>query len=205
MELFFHTFCRSRFSFANSFLLGSFLFLSSFLAEAQVKNDFEVRYSADIRGELTFAGNNIVNRQSDGGTRWEWQFINGGWRLVQVTDPVASPNDPYDLTGNASNFNDNLNMQYIDVDGDPSTFSSSSAVLTVPDPSCSLVRYAGLYWSAVYVNPDRNNIDRVRFRMPGTVYQDIVADEVLFDGAGDVDFRILQPLRGLCGCYRTSF
>ncbi|MFS4415438.1 T9SS type B sorting domain-containing protein [Maribacter sp. 2307ULW6-5] len=162
-------------------------------ANAQVKNDFDVRYAADIRGELTFIGNNIVNRQTDAGTRMEWQFINGRWRLVTINVSAASPNDPYNDTGAASEFNDRLNMQYIDVDSDPSTFSSSSAVLTIPDPSCSLVRYAGLYWSAVYVNPDRSNIENIRFRMPGGAYQDITADEILFDGNGDVDFGNYSP------------
>ncbi|RRQ50039.1 DUF11 domain-containing protein [Maribacter algicola] len=180
-------------SFLKISLFLIFLGIGTFSTFSQVKNNFDVRYSADIRGELTFAGNNIVNRRTQEETRQEWQFINGRWRQVTVTIPATSPNDPYNLTGTASQYNDNLDMQYIDVDSDPSTFSSSSAILTVPDPACSLIRYAGLYWSAVYVNPDRSNIDQIRFRVPGGAYQDITADEILFDGNGDADFGYYSP------------
>lgn len=186
-------------AFSYKIILGLLVFfLGNLAAEAQVKNDFDVRYEADIRGELTFIGNNIVNRESNGGTRREWQFINGRWRLVTITLPVADANDPYNDTGDTSEYNDRWDMQYIDVDSDPTTFSSSSADLMIPDPSCSLVRYAGLYWSAVYVNNDRSNIDQVRFRVPGGTYQNITADELLFDGDGDVDFgfySLMRPMR----------
>ncbi|MFS4455345.1 T9SS type B sorting domain-containing protein [Maribacter sp. 2304DJ31-5] len=174
-------------------VIAGLLFFGTFSAFGQVKNDFDVRYAADIRGELTFIGNNIVNRQNDEFTFTRWVFRNGRWRRETVTVPATSPNDPYDLTGNASEFNDNLNMQYIDVDSDPTTFSSSSATLSIPDPDCSLVRYAGLYWSAVYVNSDRSNIDQIKFQVPNGAYQDITADEELFDGDGDSDFGYYSP------------
>ena len=177
------------------FLLACFLFLGVFSTHSQVKNDFDVRYEADIRGELTFIANNIVNRQNDGYWQGAWVRRRGRWRWVaqHTWIPAASANDPYDLTGNASDYNDNLNMQYIDVDSDPTTFSSSSATLDVPDEDCSLVRYAGLYWSAVYVNADRSNIDDIKFQVPGGTYQDITADEILFDGNGDADFGYYSP------------
>src|SRR5690606_39817579 len=57
---------------------------------------------------------------------------------------------PYNSTGNKSDYDDYLNMQYIDIDNDRSTFSSSSASLSIPDLSCSRVVYAGLYWTAKY-------------------------------------------------------
>jgi len=161
-------------------LVACFLFLGVFSTFSQVKNDFDVRYSADIRGELTFIANNIVNRQNDGYWQGAWVRRRGRWRWVpqHTWIPATSANDPYNLTGNASDYNDNLNMQYIDVDADPTTFSSSSATLDVPDEGCSLVRYAGLYWSAVYVNADRSGIDDIKFQVPGGAYQDIVADEI---------------------------
>ncbi|MDV7137619.1 T9SS type B sorting domain-containing protein [Maribacter sp. TH_r10] len=182
-------------------LLAFFLFLGIYTSFSQVKNDFDVRYEADIRGEITFVGNNIVNRQVD--PHWEGAWERWGWWWIWnpqanwIPDTI-SPNTPYNLTGNSSEANDNLNMQYIDVDSDPSTFSSSSATLDIPDEGCSLVRYAGLYWSAVYVNSDRSNIDNIKFQVPGGTYQDITADEILFDGAGDTDFGYYSPY----ACYK---
>ncbi|TKD65124.1 T9SS type B sorting domain-containing protein [Flavobacterium sp. ASW18X] len=153
----------------------------------QVKNNFDPRYNNSLRGDLTLIGNNIVNR--DGGTS------------------TTEPEDPYNDIGNprwfwtgsqwvilSSEYNDQLNMQYIDVDNDTSTFSSSSATLSVPDVGCSLIRYAGLYWSAVYVNNDRSGINQVKLKTPGSsTYIDITATEVLFDGDGDVDFGYYSP------------
>ncbi len=182
----------------TKFLLALIFFMGLSSVFSQVKNDFDVRYSADIRGELTFIANNIVNRQQDAFSGWEWYWNGNRWRRRWVNYPAASPNDPYNATGGASQYNDNLNMQYIDIDGDATTFSSSSATLDVPDESCSLIRYAGLYWGAVYVNPDRSNIDQIKFQVPGGAYQDITADEILFDGDGDADFGNYSPY----ACYK---
>ncbi|MDE3742184.1 beta strand repeat-containing protein, partial [Maribacter polysaccharolyticus] len=171
-------------------ILACFLFFGVFTAFSQVKNDFDVRYATDLRGEITFIANNIVNRQVD-------EYYRGKGKNRTLV-PAESPNDPYNETGSSSDYNDNLNMQYIDVDSDASTFSSSSATLDIPDEGCSLVRYAGLYWSAVYVNSDRSTIDDIKFQVPGGSYQDITADEILFDGNGDTDFGYYSPY----ACYK---
>ncbi|MDF0714816.1 T9SS type B sorting domain-containing protein [Muricauda sp. 334s03] len=153
------------------------ILLFSYTGIAQVKNNFDVRYENELRGDLTFIANNIVNRDEGG----------------------DNPEDPYNLTGSSSEYNDRLNMQYIDIDGDPSTFSSSSATLAVPDSNCSLVRYAGLYWSAVYRDNNRSSdFDEIKFRVPGGSYVDLTADEILFDGDGDADFGNYAPY----ACYK---
>lgn len=166
---------KTKLSLQHLILLCCFI-LSSISGIAQVKNDFDVRYQNNLRGDLTFIANNIVNRDSS----------------------YRDPEDPYNVTGSSSSYNDNLNMQYIDIDSDGSTFSSSSATLTVPDVSCARIRYVGLYWSAVYVNNDRSAIDDIKFRMPGGSYVDITADEILFDGDGDSDFGYYSPY----ACYK---
>ena len=158
---------------------GTFIciLLFAYTGTSQVKNDFDVRYANELRGDLTFIANNIVNRDEGG----------------------DDPEDPYNSTGWRSEYNDRLNMQYIDIDGDPSTFSSSSATLAVPDSNCSLVRYAGLYWSAVYRDNNRNSdFNEVKFRVPGGSYVDLTADEILFDGEGDADFGNYAPY----ACYK---
>ena len=116
---------------ALCFLLIGCLFTSN----AQEAVPFSPRLnggSMDIRGNIIFAGNNILNRASQ-------------------ADPSLA-NTAYNGTDN----NNNLWMEYIDIDGDPTTFSSSSAELNIPDPSCSQVRYAGLYWAEVPM--DRLNL-----------------------------------------------
>ncbi|MCM4173019.1 hypothetical protein DHD32_16160 [Arenibacter sp. TNZ] len=155
-----------------------------FTASAQEAAPFTPRLnggSIDMRGDIIFVGNNILNRASQ-------------------TDPSLA-NTPYNGTEN----NNSLWMEYIDIDGDSSTFSSSSSELNIPDPSCSQVRYAGLYWAATY--PNERSTDgsaqftgtqriedwfNIKFKVPGGSYIDLTADtapdpfgeedDIIFDG-----------------------
>ncbi len=78
-------------------------------------------------------------------------------------------------------YNHNVNMQYIDIDGDPTTFSSSSADLGIPNPGCYRIVHAGLYWGAVTNGPE--SITDVKFRGPTGGYHDVVGT-VIFEANG---------------------
>ncbi len=160
-------------------LLFFALFIGSFFASnAQEVAPFSPRLNGgniEIRGDIIFVGNNILNRASE-------------------ADP-AQANTPY----NGSDNNNSLWMEYIDIDGDPSTFSSSSAELNIADPACSQVRYAGLYWAATYPNERSTNggasfsgtprIEdwfNIKFKSPGGPYVDLTADTAA-DTAGQED------------------
>src|SRR5690606_24838651 len=108
-------------------LLMGFL-LSCFAIQAQLPVPFIIMYQITIKCDMILIDNNIVNSDKNN----------------------TNPNDPYNSTGNNSSYNDDLNMRYIDVDGDPTTFSSSRATLTIDNVGCSTIVYAGLYWSATY-------------------------------------------------------
>ncbi|MGB5699473.1 T9SS type B sorting domain-containing protein [Muriicola sp.] len=162
-------------------VLAACLVLFSYVGYSQEFNNFEIRYQNNLKGDLTFIANNIVNR--DGGTG------------------NTEPEDPYNTTGNSSTYNDWLNQQYIDIDSDPTTFSSSSATFAFPNASCNLIRYAGLYWSATYPSEQagqavgtnrQNDFNQVKFMVPGGAYIDIVADEVLYDGFTSGDPSVTQ-------------
>ncbi|WP_222982592.1 T9SS type B sorting domain-containing protein [Flagellimonas meishanensis] len=151
---------------------------------SQEYNSFDIRYQDNIKGDLTFIANNIVNR--DGGTG------------------STEPEDPYNVTGNSSTYNDWLDMQYVDVDSDPTTFSSSRATFTFPQASCNLIRYAGLYWAGTYPSEQagqavgtnrQTDFNQVKFMVPGGSYVDITADEVIYDGftSGDSSMRQNSP------------
>lgn len=151
---------------------------------AQEVVPFSPRLNGDnieIRGDIIFVGNNILNRASE-------------------ANP-SEANTPYNGTAN----NNSLWMEYIDIDADASTFSSSSAELNIADPSCSQVRYAGLYWAGTYPNerstdggaqfngtPRIEEWNEIKFKIPGGTYVDLVADndpdlpgeedDIIFDG-----------------------
>ena len=149
------------------------------------------RYQTNIKGDLTFISNQILNRET-GTITAETPYNN-----------LATNNNNNPETGGRQNYNDFKNMQYIDVDADASTFSSSTTTLAFPEANCNRIRYAGLYWSATYpsatangsyngfnytpntVTPGtgrQNDFNQVRFSVPGSVYVDVVADEILYDG-----------------------
>ncbi len=82
---------------------------------------------------------------------------------------------------NNGTYNHNVNMRYIDIDGDASTFSSTSADLAIPNPACYKILYAGLYWGAVA--PGTASITNVRFRGPSGGYNDVVGT-VIYNAGG---------------------
>jgi gliding motility-associated-like protein len=79
--------------------------------------------------------------------------------------------------------NENVSMQYIDIDSDASTFSSSSANLSVPSTvSCFKIAFAGLYWGALIKTGDsRTDIEKIKLKLPGnSTYTDITG-EIIYD------------------------
>lgn len=99
--------------------------------------------------------------------------------IVLIGNNILGPNnDPFN---DGTVYNHNVDMQYIDIDGDPSTFSSSSADLEIPNPNCYRIIYAGLYWGAV--NPGDEPITEVRFKGPVGGYNDITGT-LIFDANG---------------------
>ncbi|WP_435131823.1 T9SS type B sorting domain-containing protein [Formosa sp. A9] len=132
---------------------------------------FTPRFDQTLKGDILLVGNNILNRDANG---------NGN-----------GPNDAY--TG--TEMNANLNMAYIDIDNDDSTFSSSSANLTVPT-DCYNIIYAGLYWSGIYFEDDRSTLNTIKFKTPGGSYQDLTG-ELIYDAVN-------TPIQGVSksfACY----
>ncbi|WP_418501547.1 T9SS type B sorting domain-containing protein [Flagellimonas sp.] len=154
----------------TSQILFAFLLLIAFVttAHAQLSVPFNPRLpegNIKVKGDLVYVANNIVSTGSN-------------------------PNIAY----NGSSSNQNVTMNYIDIDGDPSTFSSSSAELNAP--SCSAVVYAGLYWGGIYRDTDRDDpYKSVKFKIPGSSsYIDIGPGsdpvfeyEQIYDKDGDRD------------------
>ena len=94
--------------------------------------------------------------------------------------------------------NDELKMEYVDIDASAATFSSSSALLELPEHSKMV--YAGLYWSGTYgyeksVKRKLGNkitfkgkgkrdedFRKIKFKMPEGAYHDLEGS-VLYDGS----------------------
>ncbi len=144
------------------------------------------RYQNNLKGDLTFIGNNILNRAEPPSIG-----PNDPYNNQNVRQPRPRPTDYFNTeTGGYYNYNDFKDMRYINIDP-ANTFSSSSATLALEDPSCSRIRYAGLYWSATYPRdnisdpvgtPRQHPINQVRLSKQGGAYVPVIADDVIFDG-----------------------
>ncbi|OIQ30886.1 MAG: chromophore lyase [Bacteroidetes bacterium MedPE-SWsnd-G2] len=100
--------------------------------------------------------------------------------IVLIGNNILGPNN--NAFNNNNVYNHQVNMQYIDIDTDASTFSSSSADLEIPNPNCYNIIYAGLYWGAV--NPGDEPITDVKLKGPVGGYNDIQGT-VIYDANGN--------------------
>jgi len=103
--------------------------------------------------------------------------------IVLIGNNILGPSN--NAFNDNSVFNHNVNMRYIDIDGDPTTFSSSSADLNVPNPNCYRIIYAGLYWGAV--NPGSESITNVKLKGPVGDYVDITGTVIYNADGASVD------------------
>jgi hypothetical protein len=153
---------------------------------SQLAVPFKVRYQSYVKGDMTVISNTIVNRK----------------------DNRNSTSDPYDDISEIAKLNDQFEMNYIDIDNDDSTFSSSSAELNLTNSNSKKIKYAGLYWSATYkydsgtrdkkwnyvaVDNNRASINEIKLKLPGqNNYIDINGD-IIFDGINIKNFKESAP------------
>ena len=146
------------------FLLTIFLLVAN-VAIAQNYVPFTAgKYTASLKGDMLLIGNNVLNR-------------------VQGSNTA---NVPHNAGGN----NNDFNMQYIDVDSDPTTFCSSTADLVIPAKTtgCYVVKYAALYWAGMYKQADvtsgrvnRTLLNTVKFKLPGAANYTDITGVVMYD------------------------
>ena len=90
---------------------------------------FSLRYSNNVNGQITIAANTIMRCPTD------------------TVDPLMNSGCTGAQAGTSSRNNNSFDMRWLDVDSDSSTFTSSSATLSVP--TGSRVLFAGLYWTGL--------------------------------------------------------
>ncbi|MFJ1491971.1 T9SS type B sorting domain-containing protein [Capnocytophaga canis] len=141
-------------------------------AQAQSYESFvPYRYNVTLNGDMLVVGNSILNY---------------GTNSTQA-------NQVY--TGSATS-NENVPLYYIDIDSDPTTFSSSAASIVLESGlvPCSKVKQAYLYWSAVYMNqklaPTQPELQKakfkeVKFKTPSSAGYQTLTGEMVYDG-GDI-------------------
>ena len=165
-------------------LFAVLLFFNS-IAVAQNLKPFAPRFDQDLKGDILLIGNNTLNRRGNNG--------NPGPNV-----PLANASTGLSTSTADNVSNTNRDMQFIDIDSDASTFSSSSADLVIPpgSASCYRIRYAGLYWSGILQSGSRTGINQIKLKLPGSsTYTDITGTIIHDD--------VSQPIGGntVYACY----
>ncbi|SDB41749.1 conserved repeat domain-containing protein/gliding motility-associated C-terminal domain-containing protein [Flavobacteriaceae bacterium MAR_2010_188] len=147
---------------SNKFYLFLFALFLGLSIQAQVRTPFSPRFNESVKGDVTIVANNMLSR---------------------------SATEDYNGSDGNHDFSDNV---YVDIDSDPTTFNSSSAMLTNPNPTseCISLYKVFLYWAAADMEkPDGTDnapdwdFDNVKIMYPGeTDYSTIQADEVIYRG-----------------------
>ena len=129
---------------------------------SQIQQEFLPRFNEMVHGDFTLIANTILSRT--------------------VTEAYNGEGDNHDFLDNV----------YVDIDNDASTFNSSSANFTNPEPqlACVSIKKAYLYWAAADKENDDGtdnqpdwNFNDVKLMLPGkTNYNTLTADEVLYRG-----------------------
>ena len=138
-------------------------------------------------------------------------YINGDTRVIG--NSILSDH-PTRVNNKPKSLNDRTEMQYVDIDDDSDTFSSSSANLDLP--ADAKIVYAGLYWAATYPGAEgkqkvRNDrmvydikkkrdraFDLVRLKLPGSAAYTEVQGELVYDGVLDPNTDLKNAAPYVC-------
>lgn len=169
----------------KSILLVVFFIFSSW-SHAQLVTPFKERYKANVKGDMTIIANSILNR----------------------IDRKNSTNMPFNEKSFETPSNDEMDMEYIDIDNVEETFSSSSAALFLKKEETKKIIYAGIYWSATYkfesgykkgedkfvaFDKERHAFDEILIKFPTKNDYQPIKGEVIFDGIKDKNFKEVAP------------
>ncbi|WP_242206733.1 SprB repeat-containing protein, partial [Aestuariivivens insulae] len=103
--------------------------------------------------------------------------------IVLIGNNILGPDN--NAFNDTTVYNHTVDMKYIDIDGDASTFSSSSADLVIDNPNCYNIVHAGLYWGAV--NKGSQPITNVKLKGPTGGYIDVIGTVVFDANSTSVD------------------
>lgn len=169
----------------KSILLVVFFIFSSW-SHAQLVTPFKERFKANVKGDMTIIANSILNR----------------------IDRKNSTNMPFNEKSFETPSNDEMDMEYIDIDNIEETFSSSSAALFLKKEETKKIIYAGIYWSATYkfesgykkgedkfvaFDKERHAFDEILIKFPTKNDYQPIKGEVIFDGIKDKNFKEVAP------------
>jgi len=145
--------------------------------EAQLVLPFKPRFQVTQKGGIVYLANVSVSCSSNPNT--------SGGPCQTATSEVPS---------SGTGVNNNFNGKYVDVDGNASTFMSSSDSLNLQD--CSNITWAGLYWSGLGNNTvvDRN---KAKIKVNNGAYQQLTADTSYLNTVGYASYHSFKEITSI--------
>lgn len=134
----------------SKILIGLLVIFSNFTL-AQLIHTFDSVYTTTARGNIVFSSNTILTCSTAAGDT-------GATSCVDARNGANSANNSYQMVN-------------IDIDGDASTFNSSSADFNLP--AGASVLFAGLFWGGNSSSTSRN---QTKFKVGAAAYNNLTAD-----------------------------
>lgn len=141
------------------------LFLFAFTAVSQVITPFTIKRQMTQKGGIVYLSNVAthcaINPLTAGGT-------------CQTGANQVAP---------AGNYQDNdFNAVYVDIDGDASTFMSTSDSLNLP--TCSQISWVGLFWGASRTNTLTTGFQTIKLKANNGAYTNITSTSTQLNTTG---------------------
>ncbi|MDP4723331.1 MAG: hypothetical protein NWS31_03440, partial [Crocinitomicaceae bacterium] len=155
-------------NFSLKFLLAFVLSFGAFFTGfGQIVSPFNIRYQTQQKGGIRFISNASVSCN---------------------TTSSSCNNATAQLAPSGTGQNNSYTMSYVDIDGDPTTFMSSSDSLNLPN--CSEITWAGLYWGGKINTSTANYANRsnVKIKVNNGAYQQLTADQTINNTTGAVSY-----------------
>ncbi len=157
----------------NKKILTALIFILLFVAsQAQLINPFTVRKTITQKGGIIYLSNTSSKAIPD--------------NIVQNEAPPAG-------TG----YDNNFTNTYVDIDGDATTWMSSSDQLNLP--TCSEISWAGLYWGADCSTGDENFATRsqVKLKVNSGAYVALTADYLKDNTVGYKTYHCFKDITSI--------
>ena len=123
----------------------------------------------------------------------------GGIVMLSNTSSKATPDNivQNEIAPSGTGVDNNFTNTYVDIDGDASTFMSSSDQLNLPN--CSEITWAGLYWGADCSTGDENFATRnqVKLKVNSGSYIDLTSDYLKDNTAGYKSYHCFKDITSI--------
>ncbi len=164
-----------KLNFSLKSLLPVLAIFAANLLQAQVVRPFTIYYQNNQKGGIVYVSNVSVSCGSATG--------------CAAAEAEISPN--------GTSQNNDFIQEYVDVDGDGTTFMSSSDSLNLPQ--CSNITYAGLFWGGSVNNgtPNFANRNKVKIKANGGSYVEIEADSLVSNNSGSITYHCYKNITSL--------